>query len=440
VELDFGSGAFAGEARWLQTAVRCPAGGGEYTTLAPRQALNPVPYALALPGLWTQQNTTSPNLIGGHSGNWVTSGAYAATIGGGGGMYPNSVTDAGGTVGGGVDNQAGDNAGTVDDASYATVGGGGGNIAGAESATVGGGAGNHATGGYTFIGGGSDNQAIGNCCATIGGGYSNVASGNQATVGGGGFNTASGEWSTVPGGQNNLAQGMLSFAAGSQAKALNRGCFVWADDNREVDVLCDVDNRWVARASGGVYFYTNPELTSGVYVDAGGNAWNQVSDRAAKENFTPADGLAILETLAALPVQEYNLKGQDDSIRHIGLVAQDFATFGYGESDTAINTQDADGVAMAAIQALYQQVQTLQAENADLEARVTALEQAVQVGRPAQTGTHLPAPWLLAGGLVVAGGAIASRNRLAGLRRRPGGDDPNLSPVQPAARENGGAE
>ena len=44
--LDFGSSAFTGEARWLQTAVRCPAGSGEYTTLAPRQALTPVPYAL----------------------------------------------------------------------------------------------------------------------------------------------------------------------------------------------------------------------------------------------------------------------------------------------------------------------------------------------------------------------------------------------------------
>jgi hypothetical protein len=46
VRLDFGSDAFRGEARWLQTAVRCPAGGGDYTTLAPRQALTPVPYAL----------------------------------------------------------------------------------------------------------------------------------------------------------------------------------------------------------------------------------------------------------------------------------------------------------------------------------------------------------------------------------------------------------
>jgi hypothetical protein len=46
VRLDFGSSAFRGQARWLQTAVRCPAGSGDYTTLAPRQALTPVPYAL----------------------------------------------------------------------------------------------------------------------------------------------------------------------------------------------------------------------------------------------------------------------------------------------------------------------------------------------------------------------------------------------------------
>jgi len=41
----FGNSAFNGEARWLETAVRCPAGGGEYTTLSPRQPLNAAPYA-----------------------------------------------------------------------------------------------------------------------------------------------------------------------------------------------------------------------------------------------------------------------------------------------------------------------------------------------------------------------------------------------------------
>jgi len=48
VELDFGDSAFQGDARWLEIAVRCPAGSGSYTTLAPRQALTAAPYALSL--------------------------------------------------------------------------------------------------------------------------------------------------------------------------------------------------------------------------------------------------------------------------------------------------------------------------------------------------------------------------------------------------------
>ncbi|MGQ9841813.1 MAG: hypothetical protein ACUVR4_15140, partial [Anaerolineae bacterium] len=47
-DLNFGSTAFQGDARWLQIAVRCPAGSGTYTTLSPRQALTAAPYALSL--------------------------------------------------------------------------------------------------------------------------------------------------------------------------------------------------------------------------------------------------------------------------------------------------------------------------------------------------------------------------------------------------------
>ena len=48
----FGSSAFNGEARWLETAVRCPTGSGEYTALSPRQPLDAAPlanYALRAP-------------------------------------------------------------------------------------------------------------------------------------------------------------------------------------------------------------------------------------------------------------------------------------------------------------------------------------------------------------------------------------------------------
>lgn len=42
---EFGPNAFDGGARWLQIAVRSPAGSGSFTTLSPRQALMATPYA-----------------------------------------------------------------------------------------------------------------------------------------------------------------------------------------------------------------------------------------------------------------------------------------------------------------------------------------------------------------------------------------------------------
>lgn len=46
VKLDFGTGVFTGEDRWLEIAVACPAGSGAPVTLVPRQQLTPAPNAL----------------------------------------------------------------------------------------------------------------------------------------------------------------------------------------------------------------------------------------------------------------------------------------------------------------------------------------------------------------------------------------------------------
>jgi len=184
---------------------------------------------------------------------------------------------------------------------------------------------------------------------------------------------------------------------------------------------CIVSNRWTARASGGVYFWTDAGATSGVYVPSGGNAWSSLSDRNLKANITPVDGQEVLAHLATVPVATWNYTSQDASVRHMGPMAQDFyAAFGVGEDDRHISTVDADGVALAAIQGLYAENQALKVENAaqqaqidDLAIRLAALEQGAtrhpERSEGSLTSTYLP--WLLCGGLVVAGGAVVVRRK-----------------------------
>jgi len=82
-EIDFGLSPFAGEERWLEIAVRSPAGGGDFVTLLPRQALRATPYALfALSGNAGPQGPPGPPGIDGPPGpegppgdsHWLLSG------------------------------------------------------------------------------------------------------------------------------------------------------------------------------------------------------------------------------------------------------------------------------------------------------------------------------------------------------------------------------
>lgn len=193
----------------------------------------------------------SPNLIGGYSGNGVSTGAVGATVAGGGAAGgTNRVTDNYGVVSGGLLNRAGDDAGSTSDAPYATVGGGYFNAATGIAALVGGGSSSSATANYATVGGGVGNEAT-YFAATISGGSDNEAAGSAATVGGGQYNHATGHLATVPGGLSNTAQGNYSFAAGRRAKANHQGAFVWADST-DADFASTANDQFSIRADGGV--------------------------------------------------------------------------------------------------------------------------------------------------------------------------------------------
>jgi hypothetical protein len=103
----------------------------------------------------------------------------------------------------------------------------------------------------------------------------------------------------------------------------------------------------------------------------GGAGWNCTSDRGAKENFRAVEPTLVLEQLAAMPVSTWSMKGDEAQTPHLGPTAQDFyAAFNLGDSDITINSADAQGVALAAIQGLYQLVQEQEKRIAELEAQL----------------------------------------------------------------------
>ncbi|MBV8491737.1 MAG: tail fiber domain-containing protein [Candidatus Eremiobacteraeota bacterium] len=291
-----------------------------------------------------QNNTLSGNvqysMIGAGLGNTISNGN--SFIGGG-----NSNTVAGfySVVGGGHDNN--------DQGAQAFIGSGEDNAI-SSSAT------------YGVISGGSHNSTSAEYSG-VAGGENNTASGEYSTIAGGSGNTASGTESTVAGGGSSTASGYASFAAGYHANASEAGSFVWSDNSSSNATSPTVAGEFVARASGGVEFFSNAAMTTGVKLAAGGGSWSSLSDRAVKTNVEAIDDAQILDKVASMPITRWSYISEH-GVRHLGPMAQDFyAAFGIGEDDRHITSIDEDGVALAAIKALNHR---LAARNAALLSRL----------------------------------------------------------------------
>jgi hypothetical protein len=334
------------------------------------------------------------NVVGGSPVNYMAPGVYGSVIVGGGAMNylgqanTNSVSADFSFLGGGERNSIQTNA----FASF--LGGGAGNSiqTNAADSFLGGGAGNsiQTNAQCSFLGGGIGNSIQPNAGDSfLGGGADNSIQTNAflSFLGGGYFNTNTGAYAMIPGGYHNVAAAS-SFAAGNYAQATNTGAFVWGDNSSSSPIASTNNNSFNVRAAGGYRFYTTSSGASGagVYLAANGNSWSSVSDRNAKKNFQPVDIVAVLDKLAAIPIQQWNYKWEKDSdVPNIGPMAQDFkAAFYPGRDDKSITTLEYDGVALAAIQGLNQKLEeTVKQKDAEIQ----ALKQSVAELK--ETLTHL---------------------------------------------------
>ena len=197
-----------------------------------------------------QMSATNSTVAGGYA-NTIQTNSYDSTIAGG---RQNIIQANAGSslIGGGLQN-------TIQTNAYGSViGGGFQNViqTNAYQSTIAGGYQNtiQTYAYYSTIGGG-DNNAIGYLAAqsTIGGGINNSigANASAATISGGYNNTNTGSFAVVPGGSYNAATAAYGFAAGTHAKAVHQGAFVWAD-SQLVNFSSTANDQFLIRAQGGV--------------------------------------------------------------------------------------------------------------------------------------------------------------------------------------------
>jgi hypothetical protein len=188
---------------------------------------------------------------------------------------------------------------------------------------------------------------------------------------------------------SNTASGIGSFAAGVRAKATNNYSFVWGGDP-SVDTVSTNPMSYTARAPGGFRLLTSTNDVAGLVLPANSSTWASLSDSNAKTGFRPVDYRNILAKVAALPVTEWRYK-HDPTRRYIGPMAQDFhAAFGLGSDDLTISTLDTDGVTLAAIKGLVEEIEVQDQVLAERDAQIHRLEDSLrqvreQLSRPGTT-------------------------------------------------------
>ena len=242
--------------------------------------------------------------------------------------------------------------------------------------------GNYATGNAAFAAG-NGNEASGDGSTAVG--ASNRAYGLNAFAAGY-ASTASGQYSNALGyevtasGSTSLALGIGATASGPGSVAIGSqsdtnsktGSFTYSDGSAPTQN--DAAMQFMVRASGGIKLYSSTNTTAGTQLASGSGSWTALSDRNAKKAVVPIDSREVLDRVVAMPLSTWQYTTQDEKFRHMGPMAQDFySAFHLGESDTGIDTIDADGVALAAIQGLNAKLEERDREIAENNRKIAEL-------------------------------------------------------------------
>lgn len=236
-------------------------------------------------------------------------------------------------------------------------------------------------------------------------GYNTTASGDYSTALG--FNSQALQQQSFAAGDQCTASGAASVAMGYHAHTNARqGSFVFADRSNVDTLRAGVNHSSNWRVSGGFRIFTSSSLATGVTLQSGvsvsnwgqssaviststgamlttGGVWQNASDINKKHLFKDISAEEILQKLNNIPIREWGYKTESAEVRHIGPVAQDFFhAFSLGTDEKSIGTVDADGVALACIQALSKrtedqakELEALKKSNAALTERMEKLEE-----------------------------------------------------------------
>ncbi len=270
------------------------------------------------------------------------------------------------------------------------------------------GTGNTAYGQYSFITGinstslGTNSGIFGEECFVLSGYKHGYAFGHRDTVKGDyavaighnaysegtgavaiGFNVRTNNPYSVAIGNNADAIADRSVAIGSFVSTnLKNGSFIFGDGSTTTTMFSPAQHTMTMRFNNGYRLYSKSDLTTGVYMLNGGTSWTSVSDRNMKENFEDINGEDLLDKIEDLPITKWNYKGNPDSVKFIGPMAQDFhKSFGLGGSDSlGISTLAFNGVNIAAVQALIartNKIENLESTISKQGAEIKALKEEI---------------------------------------------------------------